>query len=107
VFDGHYPILIVPRHIGMASIKKQQVEVKVVLSLYTMKACGGVDVHPHTFLTSALDGRESSATRPCHLQNGIYNCWYDICRMNKPRRIIWAECVGVGEKRKELLAVFA
>jgi len=21
VFDGHYPILIVPRHIGMASIK--------------------------------------------------------------------------------------
>jgi len=22
VFDGHYPILIVPRHIGMASIKQ-------------------------------------------------------------------------------------
>jgi len=22
VFDGHYPILIVPRHIGMASTKK-------------------------------------------------------------------------------------
>jgi hypothetical protein len=78
---------------------KQQVKVKAVLSLYTMKACGGEDVHPHTFLTSALDGRESSATRPCHLQNGMYNCSHDVCRMNKPRRITLAEYVGVGEKR--------
>jgi len=101
MFDGHYPILIVPRHIGMASIKKQQVKVKVVLSLYTMKAYGGVDVHPHTFLTSTLDGRQWSATRACHLQNSIYNCSHDICWMNKPRRITWAEYVGVGEKRRE------
>jgi len=26
VFDGHYPILVVPRHIGMASIKNIQHE---------------------------------------------------------------------------------
>jgi len=78
---------------------KKQVKVNIFLSLYTMKACGGEDVHPHTFLTSALEGRESSATRPCHLQNGVYNCSHDICRMNKPRRITWAEYVCVGEKR--------
>jgi hypothetical protein len=78
---------------------KQQVKVNAVSSLYKMKACGGEDVHPHTFLTSALYGRESSATRPCHLQNSMYNCSHDVFRMNKPRRITWAEYVGVGEKR--------
>jgi hypothetical protein len=30
-----------------------------------MKAYGGVDVQIHTFLTSALDGGEWSASRPC------------------------------------------
>jgi hypothetical protein len=32
---------------------------------YAMKAYGGVDVHIHIFLTSALAGGEWSASRPC------------------------------------------
>jgi hypothetical protein len=35
-----------------------------------MKTYGGVDVYIHTFLTSALDGGEWSASRPCRFTPG-------------------------------------
>jgi hypothetical protein len=35
-----------------------------------MKACGGVDVYIHIFLTSALAGGEWSASRPGHFTLG-------------------------------------